>query len=110
MAIDPLNHRMSFLATFLAFIGVVLGVVALATNYWTLAQVVVPGTALPTANGTFLTNENVFWTWNVSSTFIHIDFISDFDLFSRVFSINVQLKEMFHHVSLDFGQQHLSFV
>jgi len=42
-----------------AFIGVVLGVVALGTNYWTMENVVSPG--IPTQNGTMMMND---WTWN----------------------------------------------
>jgi hypothetical protein len=67
MAIDPLNRRMSCIATFFAFAGVILGVVALATNYWTAAHFTVPSTALTTINGTVLTQETTVWTWNVSS-------------------------------------------
>ena len=66
MAVDLLNRRISYLAAFFAFVGVILGVIALATNYWTVENYVMPGTAVQTPNGTFLTNENVDWTWNVS--------------------------------------------
>jgi hypothetical protein len=74
MAIDLLNRRISFVAAFFAFVGVVLGVVALSTNYWTIQQFSTPGTALQTPNGTFFTGENVHWTWNVS--FIYTKLIS----------------------------------
>lgn len=67
MSIDPLNRKISFLAAVFAFVGVVLGVVALATNYWTYQQEVIPGTALQTPNGTLLSNERTLSTWNVSS-------------------------------------------
>lgn len=66
MVVDLLNRRLSFVAAVFAFVGVVLGVVALATNYWTIENYVTPGTAVNTPNGTLLTNENVDWTWNVS--------------------------------------------
>ncbi len=56
MAVDPLNRKLAFVAAFFAFVGVILGVVALATNYWTVERVVTPGTAVPTINGTLLMN------------------------------------------------------
>jgi hypothetical protein len=58
MAVDQLNRTISFVAVCFAFIGVILGVVALAINYWTLVQEHVPGTAVPMTKGTFFTNEN----------------------------------------------------
>jgi ABC-type transporter Mla subunit MlaD len=66
MAIDPLNRKMSMVAAFFAFVGVVLGVVALATNYWTVENVFTPGKAVTMQNGTMFMNENSDWTWNVS--------------------------------------------
>jgi hypothetical protein len=69
MAVDPLNRKLAFVAAFFAFVGVILGVVALATNYWTVERVVTPGTAVPTINGTLLMNGNTEWTWNVSFIF-----------------------------------------
>lgn len=36
MTYEPLNRRLATLAAIFAFLGVVLGVIALATNYWTL--------------------------------------------------------------------------
>jgi len=64
MAVDPLNRRMSFVAAFCAFVGVILGVVALSTNYWTMQYYVMPSTGMETFNGTFLTSGNFNWTWN----------------------------------------------
>ncbi len=75
MAVDPLNRTISFVAVFFAFVGVILGNVALATNYWTMAQYHVTGTAMPMPNGTILTNENVEMRWNVSFNFSKIDSI-----------------------------------
>jgi hypothetical protein len=57
---------MTMIAGIFAMIGVVLGVVALATNYWTMESVVSPGMPMPTANGTMMMNEKFDWTWNVS--------------------------------------------
>jgi hypothetical protein len=78
MAVDLLNRRISFVAAFFAFVGVILGVVALSTNYWTLENYVTPGTAVPTSNGTVLTSEHVDWTWNVSFILFKIDEIGTF--------------------------------
>jgi len=36
MTYEPLNRRLATLAALFAFLGVVLGVIALATNYWTI--------------------------------------------------------------------------
>jgi len=73
MAVDLLNRRISFLALFFVCVGVILGVVALSTNYWTLEHYAIPGTAVATPNGTVLTSGNVNWTWNVSLIFYEID-------------------------------------
>lgn len=35
MTYEPLNRRLATLAAVFAFLGVILGVIALATNYWT---------------------------------------------------------------------------
>jgi hypothetical protein len=40
MTYEPLNRRLATLAALFAFLGVILGVIALATNYWTLNTVV----------------------------------------------------------------------
>jgi hypothetical protein len=60
MTYELLNRRLAILAAIFAFLGVVLGVVALATNYWTLnVDVVVYN---ETGSGVIQSN-NV--TWNV---------------------------------------------
>ncbi|CAF1046805.1 unnamed protein product [Adineta steineri] len=64
MIADPLNRKLSFVGAFFAFVGVILGVVALATNYWTVDNMVTPGTAMSTGNGTILMRENTEWKWN----------------------------------------------
>lgn len=66
MPLDPFNRQISYLASVFVFVGVVLGVVALSTNYWTYQQQVIPGQALQTPNGTLLSNERILATWNVS--------------------------------------------
>lgn len=66
MALDPLNRQISYVAAVFAFVGVVLGVVALSTNYWTIVQYGTSATALQTSDGTFLNNENMTLQWNVS--------------------------------------------
>jgi len=40
MNYEPLNRRLATLAAVFAFLGVILGVIALATNYWTITTVV----------------------------------------------------------------------
>lgn len=40
MTYEPLNRRLATLAAIFAFLGVVLGVIALATNYWTIATAI----------------------------------------------------------------------
>ena len=66
MAVDLLNRRLSYVGAFFAFAAVVLGVIALATNYWTMMGVRTPSTAIATVNGTHLVGENIDWTWRVS--------------------------------------------
>ena len=62
MSYEPLNRRLAILAAVFAFLGVVLGVIALATNYWTYNYTVTPTvynettTAIRSYNGTI---------WNV---------------------------------------------
>ena len=36
MTYEPLNRRLATLAAVFAFLGVILGVIALATNFWTI--------------------------------------------------------------------------
>lgn len=62
--VDLLNRRLSFVAAVFAFFGVIVGVVALATNYWTVINFTVPGTAAFTSNGTVLERGSVNFTWN----------------------------------------------
>lgn len=66
MTLDPFFRRMTMIAGIFAFICVILGVVALGTNYWTMMNV--PGVGMPmqTSNGTVVMNEKSDWTWNVS--------------------------------------------
>lgn len=64
MALDQLNRRLSLLAAVFAFIGVILGAVALGTNYWTRIRYDVPSRATETVNGTMFVNERVDWIWN----------------------------------------------
>jgi len=64
MSLDPFFRRMTMIAGIFGFIGFVLGVVALSTNYWTMENVVSPGMPMQTPNGTVIMNENFEWTWN----------------------------------------------
>jgi hypothetical protein len=40
MTYEPLNRRLAILAAVFAFLGVVLAVIALATNYWTISTTI----------------------------------------------------------------------
>jgi len=64
MTLDPFFRRMTMIAGIFAFIGVVLGVVALCTNYWTMESGVAPGMPMQTPNGTVIMNDSFEWTWN----------------------------------------------
>ena len=59
MTYEPLNRRLATLAAVFAFLGVALGVIALATNYWSTNNV--PNTF---SNGTNVINlpaNNTVW-------------------------------------------------
>ncbi|CAF1112956.1 unnamed protein product [Rotaria sordida] len=64
MAVDSLNRKMSFVATFFAFIGVTLGFIALTTNYWTAEPVLASRMPTEQDNATLSTNEKVGRRWN----------------------------------------------
>jgi hypothetical protein len=57
---------MTMMAGIFAMISVILGVVALSTNYWTMESVVTPGMPMQTPNGTIMVNEKFDWQWHVS--------------------------------------------
>jgi hypothetical protein len=65
MAVDQLNRKVSLLATVLAFVGVILGAIALSTNYWTRYEETTPSSAIQMANGTRLIAGATDDTWNV---------------------------------------------
>jgi hypothetical protein len=108
MAVSPLNRYLSCVAACFAFVGVILGAVALGTNYWTVENIVVPSTAVPMPNGTMFGAGNEGWAWNVSFILYQSIKYQQF-IFFRVFSIHVQLVEIMNVYPI-FGQQHLSFV
>jgi hypothetical protein len=61
MTYEPLNRRLAILAALFAFLGVVLGTIALATNYWTLTSPFEPN-----QNGTLGINQQQHgYVWNV---------------------------------------------
>ncbi len=66
MSLDPFFRRMTMMAGIFAMISVILGVVALSTNYWTMESVVTPGMPMQTPNGTIMVNEKFDWQWHVS--------------------------------------------
>jgi len=61
MTYEPLNRRLATLAAIFAFLGVILGVIALATNYWTLNTIV---SEVRNETGVFNTQTNGE-VWNV---------------------------------------------
>lgn len=61
MTYEPLNRRLSTLAAVFAFLGVALGVIALATNYWSIRTVI-----REVNNGTVAVQQPVE-EWNVCS-------------------------------------------
>jgi len=61
---DPFFRRMTMIAGIFAMIGVILGVVALATNYWTMEFVGSSAMPMQTPNGTMMMNGKNDWTWN----------------------------------------------
>ena len=61
MPYEPLNRRLSLLAAIFAFLGVILGAIALATNYWTVRPNVEP-----IYNSTTVVGQRVVgYRWNV---------------------------------------------
>jgi hypothetical protein len=61
MTYEPLNRRLALLAAIFALLGVVLGAIALATNYWTVRPPVEP-----IYNGTsVVTQGEDSYRWNV---------------------------------------------
>jgi hypothetical protein len=75
MTYEPLNRRLAILAAIFAFLGVILGAIALATNYWTIRPVLESF-----YNGTLVVaqRENGYG-WNVC-----IVFLSFFELLSFI--------------------------
>lgn len=67
MTVDQLNRKMSFVATCFAFLGVILGVIALTTNYWTEQKIhISPNKAVEISNGTNFTRGETNEIRNVS--------------------------------------------
>jgi hypothetical protein len=63
MTYEPLNRRLAMLAAMFAFLGVILGVIALSTHYWT-----VKGIVNESRNETIVTNNQPNgYMWNVCS-------------------------------------------
>ena len=61
MTYEPLNRRLATLAAIFAFLGVILGVIALATNYWTVGVIVADR-----RNDTNVVNDSLNgFMWNV---------------------------------------------
>ncbi|CAF0850167.1 unnamed protein product [Adineta ricciae] len=58
MTLDPFFRRMTMIAGVFAFMGVVLGVVSLATNYWTMEYEFQPGMPM------MMNHQNTTMRWN----------------------------------------------
>jgi hypothetical protein len=66
MTYEPLNRRLALLAAIFAFLGVILGTIALATNYWTIRPVFEP-----IRNGTLVVAyREDGYRWNVCIVFL----------------------------------------
>ncbi|UJR23504.1 hypothetical protein I4U23_026502 [Adineta vaga] len=59
MTYERLNRRLAIVAAICALLGVALGVIALATNYWTVVSI-----SEPTYNGTIRVSERYGTMWN----------------------------------------------
>jgi uncharacterized membrane protein len=65
MTYEPLNRRLAILAAIFAILGVTLGAIALATNYWTIRPRVEPF-----LNGTSVIDQREYgYVWNVCIVF-----------------------------------------
>ncbi len=101
MIYEPLNRRLALLAAIFAFLGVLLGAIALATNYWTITPAIEP-----IYNGTtIVVQREIGRGWNVCIVFLRI-LANEYclfihDIFSRVFFMYVKLMD---HVLLYFIQ------
>jgi hypothetical protein len=75
MTYEPLNRRLALLAASFAFLGVILGAIALATNYWTIGR-----TFDPIYNGTSVVGQQEisYTTWNVCIVFL--SFLNDYQM------------------------------
>jgi len=96
MSYEPLNRRVSLLAAILAFLGVILGGIALGTNYWTITSITVPG-----FNETNLIPTDYEWNVRTLFWFSNRVFYSMMHLTSsRVFSKSVELVSHVHGSSV----------
>jgi hypothetical protein len=67
MTYEPLNRRLAILAAIFGFLGVVLGTISLATNYWTIRRPVEP-----IHNGTLVVDQHEHgYMWNVCILFVN---------------------------------------
>ncbi|CAF1328023.1 unnamed protein product [Rotaria magnacalcarata] len=64
MIVDRLNRKMSFVGTCFAFIGVILSVMALTTNYWSSKSIILLSQIIETQNGSTLSSGKIERKWN----------------------------------------------
>ena len=85
MSFDRLFARTTMIVGIVAILGVILGLIGLSTDYWTMENVASPGMPIRNENGSIFINEKFDWTWNVSrmeKCSGHVD-----DLFQGLFRI-----------------------
>ena len=80
MTYEPLNRRLATLAAVFAFLGVILGVIALATNYWTIG---LTPNRVHNETGFIDTPSAPVQTWNVCSRIFqqlifYLDYLGSF--------------------------------
>lgn len=102
MSYEPLNRRLALLSAIFAFLGVLLGAIALGTNYWTIKP-----TVEPIYNGTtrLVEGESVR-RWNVSILLRKFLKMLSYTS-SRVFSGIVKIMM---HATINFVELHSSLV
>lgn len=96
MTYEPLNRRLAMLAAAFAFLGVIIGVIALATNYWTIG---LEQNRVSNETGFVNTTSVTVQRWNVC--------VRSFSELILYFLYRVSFKhvKMMFHASIIFGQQ-----
>lgn len=101
MTYEPLNRRLAILAAAFAFLGVTLGVIALATNYWTIG---INQNRAYNETGFVNTVPVTVQRWNVCTR------LFDELIFHFLSRVSFKHAKLMFHARTIFGQQHSSFV